>query len=63
MDLGWITQVKADQYIAAMSQHMVNGASYGCGKGGGMMNGGIARLNPRNKALHYCFSRFEWNPN
>ncbi len=37
--MGWITQAQADQYIAAMSQHMVNGAAYGCGMGGGMMNG------------------------
>ncbi len=41
VDLGWITQAQADQYIAAMSQHMVNGAAYGCGMGGGMMNGGM----------------------
>ena len=39
VELGWITQAHADQYVAAMSQHMVNGAAYGCGMGGGMMNG------------------------
>ena len=39
VDLGWTTQAQADQYIAALSQHMVNGSAYGCGMGG-MMNGG-----------------------
>ena len=41
VDMGWVTQAQADQYIAAMNQHMVNGAMYGCGMGGGMMNGGM----------------------
>ena len=39
VDLGWTTQAQADQYIAAMSQHMVNGTAYGCGMGGGMHGG------------------------
>ena len=39
VDLGWTTQAQADQYIAAMSQHMVNGSAYGCGMGGGMHGG------------------------
>ena len=39
VDMGWITQAQADQYITAMNQHMVNGTAYGCGMGGGMMNG------------------------
>jgi len=42
VDMGWISQAQADQYITVMSQHMVNGAMYGCGMGGGgMMQGGM----------------------
>lgn len=43
VEWGWITQAQADGYLAAMSQHMVNGPMYGHGMMGGMGMMGAGR--------------------